>query len=133
MSKSAFDFNSVFKYSRLPSNDHLFRDNSEPDLDREKVNPFINSLVHRIIVFTFYVLLIITFPISAFFCIIVSFTLFFIIIIITITKNVLFRIKRIKSLQRCVVYRLGLRLPLKGPGIQSLLLINIYFNILIEY
>ncbi|XP_054155591.1 uncharacterized protein LOC128954052 [Oppia nitens] len=106
-----FNYQSVFKYTKVVTDEKLFTDSSCPegggdddddfndwpfgeDQNRPAGQSMINRLVHRLIIFVCYATLIVTFPVSAFFC-----------------------LRRIHSLQRCLIYRLGIRLPIKGPGI----------------
>ncbi|CAG2162795.1 unnamed protein product [Oppiella nova] len=101
--KNVFNYSSAFKYTKIATDDHVFSGNGFGGDDDDGDDPYdptvrrqslVNQLVHKVIVGVFYVTFVLTFPISAFIC-----------------------IQRIHSLQRCVVYRLGIRLPLKGPGI----------------
>ena len=72
MRETVFDYRSAFKYTKVLSDEQLFCVNSgEPEDDlneKPKDYPLINRLVHKMIVFIFYSIFIITFPISAFFC-----------------------------------------------------------------
>ncbi|KAH7646467.1 hypothetical protein DERF_007641 [Dermatophagoides farinae] len=88
-----FDYSSPFTYKRV-------RDVDDDDYDSEvstRDGLFQRSIYMFIIIITV-LFLILTFPIAAFFC-----------------------VRRIPSLKRCLIYRLGRRLPLKGPGFILLL------------
>lgn len=87
----AFQFKSMFKYNRVPGSEeeYDFVLNNGP----EKKPGALEVVVRACLIVITYSLFAITFPISAWFC-----------------------LKKIKSLERCVIFRLGQRLPLKGPG-----------------
>ena len=73
-----FDYSSAFKYTKV-SQEELILCGREEDVDEEPVNekyPIINQLVHKIIVVMFYTAFVVTFPISAFFCLQVLLPLF---------------------------------------------------------
>src|ERR1700712_812760 len=88
----AFKFNSVFSYSRVAgAEDELNALYSGHSGDKP---PGIgDKVVRSLLLAVFYSALVVTFPISAWFC-----------------------IKKVKSLERCFIFRWGQRLPLKGPG-----------------
>lgn len=91
-----------YKYQSLPVFDYQsplsFGNNNDQDQDHlmnivdYRRNCF-QQIIYLILIIFSTLFLIITFPVSAF-----------------------FYIKKIDSLQRCLVYRLGQRLPIKGPG-----------------
>ncbi|RWS08493.1 stomatin-like protein 3 [Dinothrombium tinctorium] len=85
--ESAFQFKSAFKYSKISTSDELCGETLESKQDT------LQTLIRNGLIFVVYILVGLTFPLSAWFC-----------------------IKRVKSLERCIVYRLGKRLPLRGPG-----------------
>ncbi|KAI1291742.1 Podocin [Halotydeus destructor] len=85
--EAAFSFKSAFQYSRVAG--------CEADMNEDKTGESKGSTVARTVMISLvYASFAMTFPISAWFC-----------------------IKKIKALERCIIFRLGKRLPLKGPGL----------------
>lgn len=83
----ALQYRSIFRYFQIPKDDLTSDDGTKKSTSIEK-------MVSCFIIIFMYLAVIITFPITGF-----------------------FTVKKIKPLERCLVYRLGQRLPLKGPGI----------------
>lgn len=83
----ALQYRSIFRYFQIP------KDDLTSDDDTKKIT-YPEKLVSYIIIIFMYLAVFVTFPITGFFV-----------------------LKKIKPLERCLVYRLGQRLPLKGPGI----------------
>lgn len=84
----ALQYRSIFRYFQIPKDDLTSEDGS-----CKKSTPA-EKLVSFCIILFMYLAVFVTFPITGFFV-----------------------LKKIKPLERCLVYRLGQRLPLKGPGI----------------
>ena len=69
MRETVFDYSSAFKYTKVSTDEQLFCDKDDEGVEpTPKDYPIINQLVHKIIVFVFYAIFVVTFPISAFFC-----------------------------------------------------------------
>jgi len=83
----AFNFNSAFRYSKVPDSDYQ---QSNDDHTNESKGEKIARLMLLAFVYASFA---VTFPLTIWFC-----------------------IKKVDSLQRCIIFRLGKRLPLKGPG-----------------
>ena len=90
-----FDYSSPFTYKRTRDIDDY---NDNDDYSDPVPDSLFQRSIYMLIIIATVLFLIITFPIAAFFC-----------------------IRRIPSLQRCLICRLGRRLPLKGPGFIILL------------
>ena len=86
-----FDYSSAFNYQNCILND--FDEFEDGQYDNRKSYDFFQLLIYYFLTFLSYLFFIATIPISSFFC-----------------------VKKVNSLQRCMVHRLGNRLPLKGPG-----------------
>ncbi|XP_015784570.1 uncharacterized protein LOC107362080 [Tetranychus urticae] len=86
---SSTSFHSIFRYSSLPTDE--INDNNYYDRRKETLG---QRIIRNFILTTAYLLVIFTFPIS-----------------------IWFTVKKIKPLERCIIYRLGKRLPIKGPGL----------------
>lgn len=84
----SLQYRSIFRYFQIPNNDLVSEDfTTKKATSSEK-------LITSFIILFMYIVVLITFPITGFFV-----------------------LKKINNLERCLVYRLGKRLPLKGPGI----------------
>ena len=84
----ALQYRSIFRYFQIPKDDLMMEDGSSKKITS------VEKLVSYFIIVFMYLAVFVTFPITGFFV-----------------------LKKIKPLERCLVYRLGQRLPLKGPGI----------------
>lgn len=84
----ALQYRSIFRYFQIPKDDLMMEDGST------RKSTSAEKLVSYFIIVFMYLAVFVTFPITGF-----------------------FTLKKIKPLERCLVYRLGKRLPLKGPGI----------------
>ncbi|XP_074601927.1 protein unc-1-like [Brevipalpus obovatus] len=81
------NYKSIFEYSSLPS--------SESELDKPPIREtYLQAFIRFSILILAILAILLTFPVSLW-----------------------FSIKQIKPLERCIIYRLGRRLPLKGPGL----------------
>jgi len=87
----AFQFRSMFKYNRVPGSEEEY--DFSLNNGQEKKSGSLEVVVRACLIVITYSIFVITFPLSAWFC-----------------------LKKVKSLERCVIFRLGERLPLKGPG-----------------
>lgn len=81
----SLQYQSIFRYFQMPPSSDLIEDSSKQKITSGE------KLVSSFIILFMYFVVLITFPITGFFV-----------------------IKKIKPLERCLVYRLGKRLPLKG-------------------
>ncbi|RWS30088.1 stomatin-like protein 3 [Leptotrombidium deliense] len=81
------------QYSKLSTNDDCCENSTEKENTLQMV-------VRNVIIIGVYVLVLLTFPFSLWFCI-----------------KIVFVLKRVKCLERCIIHRLGKRLPLRGPGV----------------
>lgn len=90
-----FEYSSAFTYKRKIDVDDVYHQ-MQNDLDsvEQKSTSFSQKIVHTTLVVMAGFFLLFTFPVTAF-----------------------FSFKKVNSLQRCLIYRLGTRLPTKGPGI----------------
>jgi len=88
----AFQFKSVFSYSRVPgSEDEVL---SSINFGATERSPgLIEKFLRSLLLVVTYSAFLVTFPVSAWFC-----------------------VRKVNALERCVIFRLGQRLPLKGPG-----------------
>lgn len=103
--QSAFKFQSFFRYSKVPEADY------EEDCSKEAKA----STVARTVLLSFvYVTFLATLPVSIWFCIKVVVWSSEVMAWCSTLCNVL--MQRVHSLERCIIFRLGKRLPLKGPG-----------------
>ncbi|XP_053207870.1 uncharacterized protein LOC128391930 [Panonychus citri] len=90
-------FASIFRYSSLPAdeindiNDNYYRFRSNDRIEKETFS----QIILRQLILSFA----------------------FLIILFTLPISIWFTLKRVKPLERCIVYRLGKRLPIKGPGL----------------
>ncbi|GFY59966.1 stomatin-like protein 1 [Trichonephila inaurata madagascariensis] len=109
---SIFDYSSAFEYGPLDINMKSYKKNDyksvfsyhaisipfEEELERSTKEPPLSIILRKFIVFSFYLLAILLFPISFWIC-----------------------IKRVHSLERIVLLRLGKLQPVRGPGFAFIL------------
>ena len=105
--RSAFQFASPYQYGRVRSVDE---EESLESRDRLQVTWY-QKLIRSILLGTSYSAVALTFPVSLWFCIQVPTALFS---GHWLSRSVSYQ--RVKALERCVIFRLGQRLPLQGPG-----------------
>lgn len=90
-----FDYTSAFTYKRGRNVDDVYKPlNDKPGSANDKPTSLPQKIAYNTLVALSGFFLLFTFPVTAF-----------------------FSFKKINSLQRCLIYRLGTRLPTKGPGI----------------
>ena len=89
----AFQFKSVFSYSRIPGSEEEILSSCYSGTVPDKPPGATEKVMRSLLLALTYSAFLLTFPVSAWFC-----------------------VKKVNALERCVIFRLGQRLPLKGPG-----------------
>lgn len=87
----AFQFKSMFSYSRVPGSEEDLLTSMYNGSSKEPGIP--EKITRSVLLAITYSAFLITLPVSIWFC-----------------------IRKVNALERCVIFRLGKRLPLKGPG-----------------